>query len=192
MIVAPEFLERFHRAALHRMLQDSDLFKDTFVIPHAELLRTGIMSLFRPILDDALPDGSQYHEPLRTCLKDLFCDAIELRASYFPPPGTRYELIQYKPGTIYDPLLMQVQSLSMENPEIPPNASKPLRIKLCVHGSIIAHAVNETSSVGFDRIRDWSQPFITEVENRDSDNNLQKGKLASQKAGVILEENGLN
>lgn len=190
--VAPEFLERFHRAALHLMLQDSDSFKDLFVIPHAKLLMVDIMNLFRPLLDDALLQKSQDDEPLRKCLKDLFCDAIELRASYFPPPGTRYELIQYKPGTIYDPQLMQVQPIPIENLKIPPNASKPLRIKLCVHGSIIAHTVSETSSAGFDRIRDWSQPFIEEAENKGSDDIPWKGKLAGQKASVILEENVLN
>ena len=86
---------------------------------------------------------------------------------------------------------MQVQSVLMASPEISLHDTKPLRIKLCVHGSIIAHTVSESSSAGFDRIRDWSQPFITEAENRDSHNYLPKGKLASQKACVILEENGL-
>ncbi|PCG93886.1 Hypothetical protein PENO1_081320 [Penicillium occitanis (nom. inval.)] len=190
--VTPEFLERFHRAVLHHMLQGGGNFRDVFVIPHAKLLVADMMNLFRPFLHNALLQRSQHDEPLRTCLKDLFCDAIELRASYFPPPGTRYELLQFKPDTIYASQLMQIQPIPMENLKIPPNASKPLHIKLCVHGCIIEHTVSETSSVGFDRIRDWSQPFIEEAENKDIENILRKGKLASQKASVILEENVLN
>lgn len=169
------------------MLQDSDHFRDLFVIPQAEMLIIDIMDLLMPFLDNALLQKSQREERLQKCLKDLFCNAIKLRASYFPPSGTRYELIQYRPGTIYDPQLMQVHPIPIEDMDTPPDDSKPLRIKVCVHGSIIAHTVKETSSLGLDRLSDWSQPFIEAAENKDSGDIPWKGKLVSQRASVILE-----
>lgn len=169
------------------MLQDSNDFKDLFVIPQAEVLITDIMDLLMPFLDNTLLQTSQRDERLKKCLMDLFCNAISLRASYFPPPGTRYELVQYKPGTIYDSRLMQVHPIPIEDMDTPPGDSQLLRIKVCVHGSIIAHKVDETLSLGLERLSNWSQPFIEVAENKDSDGVPSKGKLVSQRASVILE-----
>ncbi|EED23535.1 conserved hypothetical protein [Talaromyces stipitatus ATCC 10500] len=185
--VTPEFLERFHRAALHLLLQDSNHFKEAFVIPHAEILTIDIMHLLGPYLDNTLLQQSHHEDRLKKCIRDLFCDAIELRASYFPPPGTRYELIQFKPGTVYNPELMQVQPIPIESMNVPPDDSKLLRIKVCVHGAIIAHPTQEISSVGLDRLKDWSQSFIEDMGDKDSDVTMWKGKLTSEKASVILD-----
>jgi hypothetical protein len=169
------------------MLQDSDHFSDVFVLPQAEMLIIDIMDLLMPFLDNTLLQSSQREERLKKCLRDLFCNAIKLRASYFPPPGTRYELVQYRPGTIYDPQLMQVHPIPIEDMDTPPDESEPLRIKVCVHGSIVAHTVYETSSIGLERLSDWSQPFIEAAEGKGSEGLSWKGKLVSQRASVILE-----
>lgn len=169
------------------MLQDSDHFRNLFVIPQAEMLIVDIMDLLMPFLDNTLLQSSQREERLKKCLMDIFCNAIKLRASYFPPPGTRYELVQYRSGTIYDPQLMQAHPIPLEDMDTRPDGRNPLRIKVCVHGSIIVHQVDETSSMGLGRLSDWSQSFIEVAEEKSSDGSPRKGMLVSQRASVILE-----
>jgi len=169
------------------MLKDSDDFRDLFIIPQAEVLIMEIIDLLMPFLDNTLLQSSQREERLKKCLMDIFCNAIKLRASYFPPPGTRYELVQYRPGTIYDPQLMQVHPITIEDMDTRPDDRKPHRIKVCVHGSIIAHIVDETSSLGLNRLSDWSQSFIEAAEEKSSGGIPRKGMLVSQRASVILE-----
>lgn len=114
---------------------------------------------------------------LKRQARTLFGHALNLRASCYPHSGTRYQLVQFKPGHIYDPQIMQAEDESRAPISIPEDGGKR-RIKACMHGLMKACSVREKAT-GLSLIKELTQPFLLEggIE----------GQIISDKAAVILE-----
>ncbi|KAH8700710.1 hypothetical protein BGW36DRAFT_134665 [Talaromyces proteolyticus] len=180
-----DFAVKFHRVVLRRMFERSDRFKQLFVLAHAERLRDEFMELFEPFIDITLLKRSNRDQKLQDHLINLFKDAIYLRAMCFPPSGTRYEMIHYKPSDLYQPDLMKVSNDHMQM--IRPDNKALSHIKLCVHGSIVSHRVQETSFSGVDKIRDLTTSFVQKSDYNDRIVEHWGQELISDKATVIFE-----
>jgi hypothetical protein len=114
---------------------------------------------------------------LQRQLKILFRHAVTLRAACYPGKGIRYQLVQFLPGAVYDPEVMDAQT-DAGRPVQVPAGDRCRFIKVCVHGLLKAHSVPETVS-GIKLIEQLSCPFLSEA--------CSDGELVSEKATVILQ-----
>ncbi|KAL4819765.1 hypothetical protein BDW67DRAFT_181482 [Aspergillus spinulosporus] len=172
-IISPEALERHHRAALCYTLTRTPEFKDTFLAGYAEQLQFELLRILSPIIRQ-----TDVNAQLRRQLRTLFRHALYLRARCYPCTGTRYQLLQFRPGDIYDSRVMRAENEVGAIVDVP-NDGVQRRIKVCVHGLMKGLQVQETLS-GSELIQSLSQPFILEDERTD-------GKVISDRAAVILE-----
>ncbi|KAL4864780.1 hypothetical protein BDV12DRAFT_7609 [Aspergillus spectabilis] len=170
--ISPSALERYHRAAVQLTLAQSAEFKEIFIPGYTEQLQFELLRLIAPFIRISNVDRH-----VKRQLHTLLGHALNLRAKCYPHKGTRYQLVQFAPGHVYDPLYMRAENnLGVTVPV--PKDGHVRRIKVCVHGLIKAHSMQETSS-GVDLIHDLSQPFLLQSE--------AGGELVSDKAVVILE-----
>jgi hypothetical protein len=144
------------------------------------------MNLLGPLLDTGTLGRTK--RDLDDQFTELFSKALHFRAGCFPPDGTRYEIMHYKPGDTFDSNVMEAQGVA-GNPIPVPNDGKTRHIKLCVHGLMIAHRVQETLS-GLEKIKDLSQAFIVRGNNAGV-SVVGGGNVVSEKAIVVLDETSL-
>ncbi|KAL4919238.1 hypothetical protein BDW62DRAFT_200117 [Aspergillus aurantiobrunneus] len=170
--ISPGSLERYHRAALKLTLTKSTEFHDVFMPGYNQQLEFELLRLLAPFIQTE--DANRH---LRRQLRTLFGHAIQLRARCYPHKGTRYQLVQFPPGQMYDSRIMRAEdSVGATIPV--PDDGQMRRIKVCMHGLMRAHSVQETTS-GLSLIDELSQPFLLDSET--------DGQLVSYKAAVILE-----
>lgn len=114
---------------------------------------------------------------LKRQIRTLFSHALNLRASCYPHSGTRYQLVQFRPGHLYDPQIMRAEDESRAAVRVPADG-RQRRIKACMHGLTKAYSVQEKAA-GLSLIQELSQPFLLESDT--------EGQIISDKAAVILE-----
>lgn len=166
------------------MFERSDRFQQSFVLAHAERLRLEFMELFDPFLDIYLLRSSNRDKKLQDHLTDLFKDAIRLRAMCIPLSGVRYEMIHYTPDDIYQPDMMNALNSDMQ--VIRPDDSSSCHINICIHGLIVAHKTQETSSSGVEQIKDLTTSFIQKSDYNDRIAKDRGLELVSDKATVMI------
>ncbi|KAL4795054.1 hypothetical protein BDV19DRAFT_363983 [Aspergillus venezuelensis] len=170
--ISPNALERYHRAALHLTLSESGEFQEIFVDGYTKQLEFELVRLITPFI--RVEDIKRH---LKRELHQLLVHALQLRAKCYPHKGTRYRLIQFPPGQVYDARFMRAED-NVGTPIRVPHDGQVRRIKVCMHGLMKAHSVRETAS-GVDLIDELSQPFLL--------NSDTEGHLISDKATVLLE-----
>jgi hypothetical protein len=114
---------------------------------------------------------------LQRQLKILFRHAVTLRAVCYPGKGIRYQLVEFLPGAVYDPDIMDAQTNAGRPVQVPADGRRRPN-KLCVHRLLRAHSVAETVS-GVKLIARLSCPFLSEA--------YSDGEVVSEKATVILQ-----
>ncbi|KAE8322198.1 hypothetical protein BDV39DRAFT_218877 [Aspergillus sergii] len=173
-----DFFESFHKAAFSHMLKNDSEFKTCFLDAHAEELQTHIMALLDPLLD---PVQLQTQEMgIHRELKALLSEVLSWRARCCPADGIRYEVVQFKPGQLFDPGLMEAQDAAGNRVPVP---NRRCPITLCVHGLVMAHTIQMESS-GLQKIKELSQPFQT--PHTQNEKKPTGGEIISGKAIVIL------
>ncbi|KAE8358631.1 hypothetical protein BDV27DRAFT_65987 [Aspergillus caelatus] len=170
--ISPEALEKYHRATVHLTLTKNPEFKETFVSGYAEEMQSEFAKMMAPLI--RLEDMDVH---FKRRMRTLFRHALTLRASCYPHIGTRYQLVQFKPGYVYDPQTMRAEDEVGATVHVPEDG-RQRRIKVCVHGLMKAYAVQENAT-GLDLIQELSQPFFLEGDGH--------GHIISDKAAVILE-----
>lgn len=155
---------------------ESNEFEKCFIPPVVEELRLEIMCLLSPLIRD-----DSESKNLNRWWRKLFEDALRFRVRCYPPAGTRYEIVQYKPGDFFDPEVMEVHDAAGIPVHMADDGEKH-HVKLCMHGLIKSYTVDEVSS-GIDLIKELSQPFYPEgVRHGGKD-----GETITSKAIVMLE-----
>lgn len=172
LTVSCEALEKYHRAAVHLALTKNSEFKEAFVSGYAEQIQFEFLNMMAPLLHRVDVDP-QFKHRMRT----LFRHALILRANCYPHIGTRYQLVQFKPGHLYDQQTMRAEDRLGVTVNVPEDGPQR-RIKVCVHGLMKAHSVQENST-GLGLIQELSQPFLQGGDRH--------GHIISDKAVVILE-----
>lgn len=164
------------------MVNHDSKFKTFFLDARAEELQTHIMALLDPLLDPVKVGKKDIdiHRQLRA----LLFQALSFRSRCFPPDSIRYEVIQFQPGQCFDPAMMEAQDAAGNRVSVP-TANKKRYIKLCVHGLIVAHTVQENSS-GLQRIKELGQPF--ETSGAQKEGRTETGTIIGDKAIVILQD----
>ncbi|KAL4941933.1 hypothetical protein BDV06DRAFT_212233 [Aspergillus oleicola] len=170
--ISPNALERYHRAALQLTLSESAEFQEIFVHGYTKQLEFELVRLITPFIRT---EDVKRH--IKRQLHKLLVHALQLRARCYPHKGTRYQLIQFAPGQVYDTRFMRAEDNVGATIQVPQDG-QVRRIKVCMHGLMKAHSVRETAS-GVGLINELSQPFLL-----DSDTD---GHLVSDKATVLLE-----
>ncbi|GFF99617.1 hypothetical protein IFM53868_10377 [Aspergillus udagawae] len=87
--------------------------------------------------------------------RTLFRHAITLRASCYPHKRTRYQLVQFKPGDVYDPQTMRAEDEVGAIVPVPEDG-RQRHIKVCVHGIMKAYSVRENAA-GLGMIKELSR-----------------------------------
>ncbi|KAB8212908.1 hypothetical protein BDV33DRAFT_185901 [Aspergillus novoparasiticus] len=90
-------------------------------------------------------------------MSTFFRHALTLRASCYPHPGTRYQLEQFKPGSLYDPQTMRAQDEVGASIHVPADGRKR-RMKVCVHGLMKAYVMQDNTT-GIDLIKNLASHF---------------------------------
>ncbi|KAJ5741978.1 hypothetical protein N7533_011387 [Penicillium manginii] len=154
-------------------------FKDHILKPHCEDVRDELMKILIPLMDQSKIEdnrkniGSQAYFMLE--------HAFDLRASCIPSPTERFEIVHYRPGDLFNAETMRVENIHGQEVNPPDVAGGEHRIKICVHGLMLAHQVEETAR-GIEFLKVMGQPFL------ESDQEVMlKGRIVSEKACVILE-----
>ncbi|KAL4786835.1 hypothetical protein BJX76DRAFT_320354 [Aspergillus varians] len=171
--ISPEALEQYHRASVHFTLKKNPEIKKSFFSAYADQVQSEFLNMIGPLVH--LEDMGKTH--LKRQTRTLFLHALNLRASCYPHNGTRYQLTQFKPGHIYDPHTMRAEDEFGAIVHVPKDRQQ-CRIKVCVHGLMRAHSVQENTT-GLSLIKELSQPFLQEGN--------ANGQMISDKAAVILE-----
>lgn len=176
--LAPEgFLERFHGATFYDVLDGTE-FKDYTLKPHREDVREELMQLLIPLMNRA--NLEEKSNEIEEQADSIIEHAFDLRVSCIPEPRERFEIIHYQPGDIFDPTTMRAED--SDGKEVtPPTVEGNHRVKLCVHGCMKVHTVEETSK-GVDFLKIMGQPFVDFSGRNDSN-----GMIISDKACVILD-----
>ncbi|OGM45259.1 hypothetical protein ABOM_006451 [Aspergillus bombycis] len=170
--ISPETLEKYHRATVNLTLTRNPEFKEQFVSRYAEQIQFEFFKMMAPLVGSE-DMGAHFKRQTRTLLRH----ALTLRASCYPHIGTRYQLVHFKPGQIYDPQTMRAEDEAGASVHVPEGGQQRC-IKVCVHGLMKACSVQENAT-GLDLIKQLSQPFLA-AGNKD-------GHIVSDKAAVILD-----
>jgi hypothetical protein len=164
------------------MLEHDSEFNTCFLNSHVEELQAYVMALLDPLLN---PSELEKHEVnFHRELRDLLSRALSFRSRCFPVSGIRYEAIQFQPGERFDPTMMEAQDIT-GNLVSAPTGKRKCSIKLCVHGLVVAHRTQESSS-GLQKVKELSQPFQT--TERQSVRKAEASEVITGKAIVILQE----
>ncbi|KAL2831284.1 hypothetical protein BJY01DRAFT_254359 [Aspergillus pseudoustus] len=174
--ISPDAVEKYHRAAVRLLIANSPDFKEIFVANYVEALYTKFMAMLTPFICKSQGVGTQLQRQLRTMLRH----AIHLRAACYPARRIRYELVQFAPGSVYDPQSMQAEDEVGRSITIPDDGRTTRFVKVCVHGLIRAHSISETAS-GRKLVEALSCPFLAATGPAEG------GRMVSGKATVILK-----
>jgi hypothetical protein len=127
-----------------------------------EHIQFGFFNIMAPLLH-----SEDVSDHLKHQTRTLFRHAITLRASCYSHKRTRYQLMQFKPGDVYDPQTMRAEDEVGAIVPVPEDG-RQRHIKVCVHGIMKAYSVRENAAglgLGTDT----------------------QGRIISGKAAVILE-----
>ncbi|KAL4815501.1 hypothetical protein BDW67DRAFT_164119 [Aspergillus spinulosporus] len=177
-----EFASTFHKAALLHMLDHDPDFEACFLSAQAKELQIYTINLLDPILDPAKLTLNE--KDLLREMDHLFSETFFFRARCLAPDGIRYEVIHFEPGEPFDSATMEAQDATGKQIQ-GQEKGKKLLIKLCVHGTVVAHRVQETETDGLQKLKLLSQPFLQPSKSR-ARSGVTVGEVASDKAIVIL------
>ncbi|KAL4982663.1 hypothetical protein BDW68DRAFT_50847 [Aspergillus falconensis] len=177
-----EFASTFHKAALLYMLDHDPDFEECFLGAQAKELQIYTMKLLDPLLDPAKLRPNE--KDLLRVMDHLFFGTFSFRARCLAPDGIRYEVIQFEPGESFNPVTMEAQDVTGKQPP-GQESGKKLLIKLCVHGTVVAHRVQETETDGLHKLKLLSQPFFLPSKPR-ARSGRTVGEVVSDKAIVML------
>jgi hypothetical protein len=165
------------------MLEENHPFRDCWIQTQVEQVQFELLQLLSPILEASKMEI--FGKDIRTSLNRAFTDAFQFRARCVPPRGTRYELMQVKPGDIFDPEYMEAQR--SDGSVFPIPRGKARCVKVCVHGCLISHVIEDEALEG-DSYSTVSQPFVSAHEKENLFQSEKRVILKSGKAIVILED----
>lgn len=161
------------------MLGKNHQFRACWVQSHASALQTDMMNSLKYLIDTE--ELKNLGSNLENSLNRLFCHALEFRASCIPPPGTRYEILQFRKGDDFDPRYMEAQEFDGTPVYCPSSKLTGRKVDICIHGCLVSHEVND-ALVNIKTSPTLSEPFV----KRDHDRRTSM-KLKSGRAVVILE-----
>ncbi|KAL4999864.1 hypothetical protein BDV10DRAFT_163954 [Aspergillus recurvatus] len=177
-----EFASTFHKAALLYMLDHDPDFEACFLGAQAKELQIYTMKLLDPLLDPVKLTAIE-KDLLRT-MDHIFSGTFSFRARCLAPDGIRYEVIHFEPGESFNSVTMEAQDVTGKQLS-GQERGKKLLIKLCVHGTVVAHRVQETETEGLHKLKLLSQPFLL-PSNPQGRRGRTVGELVSDKAIVML------
>lgn len=177
-----EFASTFHKAALLYMLDHDPDFEACFLGAQTKELQIYTMKLLDPFLDSAKLTPNE--KDLLREMGHLYSETFSFRARCFAPDGIRYEVIHFEPGESFDSVTMEVQDALQEQIQ-DQERDKKLLIRLCVHGTVVAHKIQETETEGLHKLKLLSQPFLQPSESR-AHSGRTVGEVVSDKAIVML------
>ncbi|KAL4773381.1 hypothetical protein BDW60DRAFT_206191 [Aspergillus nidulans var. acristatus] len=103
-------------------------FVMNFLAGYGEQLLFELLRILAPFIRQTDVDVQ-----LKRQLRTLFRYALYLRARCYPCTGTRYQLLQFRPGDIYDSRAMRAEDEVGAAADVPHDGVQR-RIKVCVHG----------------------------------------------------------
>lgn len=177
-------MEGFHRAAIDLMLKDDHPFREIWVRSHVENVQREALTFFSPLLNPL--EIERLRRDIERTLNRVFTNAFYLRARLVPPKGKRYELIQFRPGAPFNPEYMSAQATN--NNHVTPAGAKGQRVKMCVHGCLVSHEIEEEPFEG-EALKTITQSFISSSQKDGSACKSVKGVLKSYKSVVVLDDN---
>lgn len=154
-------------------------FKDLILRPHCEDVRDELMDILIPLMDPSKIEDIKKN--IEAQANSMLEHAFDLRASCIPSPTERFEIVHYRPGDLFDSGTMQAENLNGQEINPPDNDGGKHRIKICVHGLMLAHQVKETTS-GVEFLKVMGQPFLESDQDE-----ILESRIVSGKARVILE-----
>ncbi|KAL5341916.1 hypothetical protein BJX70DRAFT_10371 [Aspergillus crustosus] len=180
-----EFAETFHKAALLHMIDHDPEFKTCFLGACTQELENHTLTLLSPLLD--LEKLSVFKKDISRVMRRLLDQAFSFRVRCLAPDGVRYEILHFQPQDLFNPDMMEIEdALGNESPEAAKSKAtgSQRRIKLCVHGAVVAHTHQKQTPPGLQGLKDISQPFLrSEHHGRYG---KTTGELVSGKAIVVL------
>ncbi|KAL6229954.1 hypothetical protein BDW75DRAFT_223912 [Aspergillus navahoensis] len=177
-----EFASTFHKAALLHMLDHDPDFEACFLGAQTKELQIYTMKLLDPLLDPA--KLTPHEKDILRVMDHLFSGTFSFRARCLAPDGIRYEVIHFEPGESFNSVIMEAQDVTGKQLPVQERGKK-LPIKLCVHGTVVAHRVQETKAEGLHKFKLLSQPFLLPSKPR-ARSGRTVGEVVSDKAVVML------
>lgn len=152
-------MEALNRAAIDLMLKEDHPFREIWIRSHMENVQRETLAFFSPILNPSKLERIQIDVD-RTLTRAL-TNAFHLRARLIPPKGQRYELVQFRPGTVFNPEYMS--PLPAKHNHNNPTIGTDPRVKTCVHGCLVSHRAKE-EPVESESLKALTQPFVSSSE----------------------------
>ncbi|KAJ5956678.1 hypothetical protein N7501_010957 [Penicillium viridicatum] len=172
-------IEGFHRAAIEMMLERNHQFRDCWVQSQVENAQCTFLNLCNSFLDESKVKDAE--KDMKEALNRLLTDAFYFRARCVPPNASHYELIHFEPGDVFDSNFMEARGV--DGTPVSVSDGKGHLIRLCVHGCLVAHAI-EANSIGAGSPNKLSESFISTMDEGIS--TTGGGVLKSEKAIVLL------
>ncbi|KAL4928280.1 uncharacterized protein BDV17DRAFT_99852 [Aspergillus undulatus] len=182
----PNFLPAFHKAAVLHALEHDASFKSTFLSSHADELQSYTMALFDPLLDPSLLQLKE-RDLLRE-MGPLFRDLFSFRAQCFAPDRVRFEVLQFSPGDRFDPDMMEAQDKTGMRVGVPERGAT---VKLCVHGTVVAHRVQDKGVSAMQKIKLLSQPFLSLGAESGGKDGRRPGRPSIRASGEMLSDKAI-
>lgn len=178
-----EFADTFHKAALHMVGQDTE-FETCFLAAHAKELQHHTIQMLGPLLDPQKLEATR--EDLLRVMEHLFLHAFSFRAQCLAPDGVRYEVIQFRPGEPFNHDTMEAHDTTDNQYQLSDltNGTRR-RIKLCVHGMVVAHRFQDSQVEGLHKLKAIGESFLG--SNNTPGRGVAGGEIVTEKAIVILD-----
>lgn len=159
-------------------------FETCFLAGRAKELQQYTMEVMEPLLDPAKLKA--INDDLFRVMRNLFLQAFSFRAKSLPPDGVRYEVIQFSPGEPFNHETMEAHDTTDNQYQLSDldNGTRR-RIKLCVHGMVVAHPLQDSQADGLHKLKAIGEAFIAS-KNRPG-TGLAAGDIVTEKAIVILD-----
>ncbi|OJJ04016.1 hypothetical protein ASPVEDRAFT_136404 [Aspergillus versicolor CBS 583.65] len=179
-----EFAGIFHKAALLHMVQHDAQFETCFLAGHVKELQQYTIEVLGPLLDPA--KLRVIKDDLFRVMHNLFLQAFSFRAKSLPPDGVRYEVIQFNPGEPFNHETMEAHDTT-DNQYLLSDLDNGTRrqIKLCVHGMVVAHRLQDGEPEGLRKVKAIGEAFSASRNRPGS--GLAGGDIVTKKAIVILD-----
>ncbi len=160
-------------------MEQNHQFRDCWVQSQVENAQCTFLKICDSFLDESKVQNAE--KDIKEALNRLLTDAFLFRARCIPPNDSHYELIHFEPGDVYDSNYMEAREI--DGTPVSVSDGKIHLIKLCVHGCLVAHAI-EVNSIGAGSPNTISQNFISTMDEGIS--STGGGGLKSGKAIVLL------
>ncbi|KAL4882516.1 hypothetical protein BJY04DRAFT_41847 [Aspergillus karnatakaensis] len=177
-----KFADTFHKAAFLHMIDHDQKFSSCFLAANAKELQQHTLELLSPLLDPGKLTNKK--SDILRVLGHFYLEAFTFRARCLPPDGTRYEIIQFQPGDLFDSKTMEAQDVTGKGLTELEHGTKR-RVKLCVHGVVVAHRDETLKAEELQTLKSISQPFLPSRPR--GRNRRASGDFITGKAIVVVE-----